>query len=400
MGARVRVRGRNLEVVDHGTITPVGASLGDVVEHILLGTLVGAESAYLDSLRQAMVRWRREAQETRNERSWFGRDECRVWVGLSRSSEEDFQSYLDQDPIWHMEDFMEIPPTSPAFFLEDERLRMRIQVWREKKPNRTAARRLLTPFLKRHGASCDISVAKIDKYGEEGEGFNLAVDLDRSYPQGATVAEAWKFGDEAQALLQAAEGEEIPQSIALDLLGAGRWELFYGQRESEWLEVKDRPYDHLKEKVGMQWRFELAKDVAAMANVPGGGVIVIGMSTGDEGDGDFINGHVEFDLKRVTGPVYRGHVAQLVYPSVEGFEVRRVKGTKKGQGLAILVIPPQPELSRPFLVQGAYREGNLNEKLILLPVRRGDETDLLDVGALHTRLSLGQQLIAGKHRLQ
>ena len=264
----------------------------------------------------------------------------------------------------------------------------------------TTVRRLLAPFLKRHGATCDIAVAEIQRYEEEGEGFTLTVDLDRSYPQGATVGEAWKFGDEALALLQAARGEEIPQSVALDLLCAGRWDLFYGQRESEWFEAKAKPYDHLKEKGGKEWRFELAKDVAAMANVPGGGIIVIGMSTGDDGDGDFINGHVEFDLKRVKGPVYRGHVARYVYPNVAGFEVKRVKGVKKGHGLAILVIPPQPELSRPFLVQGSYIEGNLNEKHILLAVRRGDETDLMDASALHTRLSLGQQLIAGKRQLQ
>jgi hypothetical protein len=395
MGTRVRVKDDGLEVVGHGRISSTGASLGDVTEHILLGTLVGAEPAYLHSLRQAMVRWRREAQDGPNERAWSGRDGCRVWIGLVRWPEEKLQDYLDQDYTWIPHDFMEIPPTSPAIFLEGDRLRMRIQVWREEKPSRTAARRLLAPFLGRHGASCEIAVTDLNEYDEEKEGFALTVDLDRSYQQGATVADAWKFGDEAQALLRAAEGEEIPQSVALDLLSVGRWDLFYGQRESEWLEAKAEPYDHL-EKKGRKWRFELAKDVAAMANVPGGGMIVIGMSTGDDGDGDYIDGHLEFDLKRVKGPVYRRHVAQLVYPNVAGFEVRRIKGVKKGHGLAVLVIPPQPELSRPFLVQGSYQEGNLNEELILLPVRRGDETDLLDAGVLHTRLSLGQQLIAGK----
>lgn len=397
MGARVRVRDDDLEIVDHGAITAMGASLGDVVEHVLVGTLVGVECAYLHSLRQAMVRWRREAQEGRNKPSWFGRDECRVWIGLFQASEEDLQAHLAQDQVWVMDDFIEIPPTSPAFFLEGDRLRMRIEVWREEKPSPPAARRLLAPFLKRHEASCDLSVAKIDKYGEEGEGFTLTVDLDRSYPPGATVAEAWKFGDEAQALLQAVEGEEIPQPIALDLLCAGRWGLFHGQRESEWLEAKAEPYDHLIKKMGKSWRFELAKDVAAMANMPGGGIIVIGMSTGDDGDGDYINGHIEFDLKRVEGPVYRRHIAQLVYPAVAGFEVKRIKGAKKGRGLAVLVIPPQAELSRPFLVQGTHVEGKLNEKYILLPNRRGDETELMDAAALHTRLSLGQQLIEGKH---
>jgi hypothetical protein len=227
----------------------------------------------------------------------------------------------------------------------------------------------------------------------------VTVDFDRSYPRGATVADAWKFGDEARALLQAVEDGELPKETALDLLRAGRWDLFYGQPESDWLEAKGAPYDHLIEKLGKNWRFELAKDVAAFANSPEGGLIVIGMDTKNEGDGDIIKGPIEFDLSRVEGSVYRKHIAHHVYPRVVGFEVKRIEGPEKGRGLAVLVIPPQPESSRPFLVNGAISDRKAIANHILLPVRREDDTAWADVGALHARLRLGEQVIAGERRL-
>jgi hypothetical protein len=373
--------------------------LGDVPEFVALGTIEGAGPAYLSSLRQALVRWRRGMQGSK-ERDWLremrrGRD-GRVWIGLSQASEEELHLKLrNLGDVKVMEDFVKTPPTSPAIYLEGDRLRTRIERWQSDKPDPAMVRRLLAPLLERHRADCEIGTAAV-KEGE-GSGFTVTVDIDRSSPRGATVAEAWLVGEQALALLGAAEDGEISQSAALDLLHAGRWDLFRGQPESAWLEAKGAPYDHL----GSNWQYELAKDVAIFANSRRGGIVVLGMTTLDQGDGDTIRGYKEFELSRVRRQSYRNVVAQRIYPRVAGFDVHRIEGSKrKGFGLAVLSIPPQPESSRPFLVHGTLSRGDVLGAHVLLPVRREDETALMDVAALHVRIGLGEQVIAGKKHLR
>jgi hypothetical protein len=290
----------------------------------------------------------------------------------------------------------QIPSSSPAFLLEGDRVRVHISVLRGKKPDKRAIRRSLSPFLKRHDATCEVAVSENEKW--QPDGFTVTVVLDRSYPDDVTAADAWRFADEAQTLLQVVKGDEIPRELAVDLLCSGRWDLFYGQPESDWLEAKAEPYDD-HATAGDQWRYELAKDVAAFANSPAGGVIVIGMVTKDQGNGDVIRGHREFDLGRIKAATYRRHIAQLVYPRVEGFEVRRVEGKKKKHGLTLLIVPPQPPTSRPFLVNGAISDQRLLGSHVLLPIRREDDTALADISALHARLRLGEQVIEGRLRL-
>jgi Putative DNA-binding domain len=403
VAARVRIDANgDFEVAGHGTIAHLGTMGLDAPEHFALGTVAGAGPASLRSLRQALIRWRRKEFE---EFSKGGRQiphgpDDSVWVGLIAMSEKDLSSQDLSPPLGFGDDFMRTPPTSPALFLEGDRLRIRIEVWRGEEPDVEAVRHQITPFLERNKATCDVTAMPYDASWHErfdDQGLIVAVDIDwKSPPRGATVAEAWKLGDEAAALLEATQGDEIPQSTALDLLSGGRWDLFVGQPESEWLEAKGEPYDHLRKKLGKQWRYELAKDVAAFANSPEGGIIVIGLSTQDKGDGDVIDGVLEFDLDRVEGPVYRRHISQLVYPRLTGFEVRRIEGSAKGRGLAVLVIPPQPEPSRPFLVSGLIRQDRLWGKFTFLPFRRGDVTDLIETEALHTRIRLGEQVIAGR----
>jgi Putative DNA-binding domain len=397
VGARVRVKDDGyLEVVGHGSIVSLYAVMGTPFDEVTVGTLEGVGPAYLHSLRQALGKWRKRRRDP----------DCRVWLGISRLSEEEFQSKLKtmdgfglaDAVLGRFPDVSSIPPTSPALFFEQERLRVRIEIGRIEKPSLSNVRRQLAPFLERHRATADVAVEEVEDPFDphEGAGFNLTVDIDRWPPEGATVANAWKLGDEARALLLAKEGDELRRPIALDLLRAGRWDLFRGQPESAWLEAKGAPYDHL----GDNWQFELAKDVAAFANSPEGGVIVLGMTTEDRGDGDTIDGYKEFELSRVRRQSYRNYVAQRIYPRVAGFEVHRIEGTTKpGHGLAVLVIPPQPGSSRPFLVQGALAGNELLGAHVLLPVRREDDTALMDASALHARIRLGEQVIAGEKRL-
>ncbi|HET8813967.1 MAG TPA: ATP-binding protein [Solirubrobacterales bacterium] len=386
MSARVRVMpDGDIAVVGHGTLTYRGTAIEEVLNSRHLGTLEGIGPASLSSLRQALIRWRKRV----------GYLEARVWVGLYPVPEEIFRRHFDDlNPLAVL---AEPPPPSPALFLDGDELKVRIEVEQALEAKPVEVEKWLGPFLSRQQATCEVGVAKRENL--EGDGFDLTVDLHWSHPRGATVSDAWKFGDEVQSLLQAIEDGVLPRSAAIDLLSAGRWDLFKGQPESGWLEAKGEPYDCLIKDVGQNWRYELAKDVAAFANAPEGGLIVLGLSTNNDGDGDVINGYKEFDLRRVKPSRYNNMVAQYVYPRVEGFEIIRVKGKKKGHGLVVLVIPPQLERNRPFLVQGTFFEGKVLGSHVLLPVRREDETALMDATSIHARLRLGEQVIAGDSRL-
>jgi hypothetical protein len=210
------------------------------------------------------------------------------------------------------------------------------------------------------------------------------------------MLDAWHIGEDAAALIDVVQGDEIPRSMALDLLRSSRWGVFKGLSESDWFEAKGAPYAEANRRLGKNWKYELAKDVAAFANSPEGGIIVIGMITEDEGDGEVITGFREFDLKRVTAGSYGNYVAQHIHPRVEGFEVVRLPGRERRRGIVALVIPPQDPSNFPFLVRGVVRDGEVLGSHILWPVRQGDQTAVLDADGLHARLRLGDQVMKGR----
>jgi hypothetical protein len=395
-------RGRDLRliVIGGGELTYVGSIYADRLDHVLVTSLNSARQASLAQLRRELSLLRNRVPKARDigleERSY--QREARVWVGLFQISEPQLKERLAEDRAWVGRSDFRTPPTSPSLFLDEDRLRVRIEIWREGRPERREVEAVLGPFLRRQGAAGQVWVDEVPDY--EGGGYHLSVDIDRDYPRGATVHDAWKLGDEAQALIGAADGEDLPREVAVDLLCGGRFDLFIGQPENDWLEAKGDPYDHLIPNLGENWRYELAKDVAAFANSPEGGVIVLGMTTKDDGDGDIIRGRKEFNLARVRASTYKKHIAQLVYPRIRGFEVKRVEGPSKGVGLAVLLIPAQPESSRPFVVQGVLSDRRVIGSHVLLPVRRQDETAFLDAGAVHVRLRLGERVIEGDSGLE
>jgi Putative DNA-binding domain len=210
------------------------------------------------------------------------------------------------------------------------------------RPAEAFVRRLLGPLLTRHQAG----IASLDVSAGD-DTFYLRLDVAFPYA-GKTVDDAYAIGQDIEQLLAATQNGELNFWTARDLIRAGRWDLLLGQPESDWLDAKSTPYDRRKPN----WRWEIAKDVAAFANSPTGGLIVLGMTARDQGDGEVITGVKEFDLRTAPRHVFRNVVAQNIYPRLEGFEVDRVEGATKGRGLVTLVIPPQRERRRPFIVTG------------------------------------------------
>lgn len=331
------------------------------------GPMDVAMPASLTSLRRALLKWLRDTDGTGDEI---------VRVELAHATPRQYREDSPVDVV--------------SLVLRAEQLLVDVFAPVRRIPREAAVRRLLSPLLARQGALVVALRARRKTDAYHG-GLYLQVTL--SWPtRRRTVGDAWSFGHDVASLVGASDGGEFAPSIALDLVRAGRWDLLRGQPENDWLDAKSRPYD----TANPVWRFELAKDVAAFANRSGGGFIVIGFTTKATPHGEIITGQREFELHDVSAQTYRNSVARYVYPRVEGFAVEHVEGPTKGRGIVLLIVPAQSDSSRPFLVHGVVRQGDVLGAHVLIPVRREDQTGLLDVGGIHVRLRLGEQAIRGE----
>jgi hypothetical protein len=363
-----------------------GSFTNDLSQSFLVSSLAEVEAVSLASLREVAARLERE--DRRRTRGEPGRAH-RTSIGLVHQSDFLQREIDDPQASYIAEEIFDLP-RDPTVSIEGGRVFVHFAYWREEEPDAKAVERRLAPYLARSDAVAEVTTGP---QWQVVDGWRLDVKIDRDFPRGATFGDAWHLGDDAKTLLGIVDGDEIPHSIAIDLIRGRRHGAFKGQPESGWLEAKGAPYADANRRLGKNWKYELAKDVAAFANSPEGGIIVIGMTTEDEGDGEVITGFREFDLKRVTAASYGNHVAQLVHPRVEGFEVVRVPGRERGRGIVALVIPPQDASNLPFLVRGVVRDGDVLGNHVLWPVRQGDQTALVDADGLHSRLRLGDQVI-------
>lgn len=394
MAARARiVDGPYPADVGRGTLMDFGGVYyGDHQIDYVMARRTDAEVASLASLRHLAARRARAAKR----RPYRHRDYIyRMSIAVTRDDSGIFHREIDEEELsFRAENQFSRIPEDPIVSIEEGEVRVDLIVWSEDRPDAEEAEARLRPFLERSEATAELGARPEDEW--YGRGYCLDVRIRRNFPRGATLGEAWRLGEDAKTLLGIRDDDGVPRSLAIDLIRSGHWGVFKGQAESDWLEAKGAPYAKANARLGENWRYELAKDVAAFANSPDGGIIVIGMTTQDGGDGDVITGFKEFDLKQVTATVYGNHVARCVFPRVEGFEVVRAPGGRdRRRGIVALVIPPQNPSNLPFLVRGAIRDGAVLGNHVLWPVRRGDQTALLDVDGIHSRLRLGDQAIQG-----
>lgn len=163
-----------------------------------------------------------------------------------------------------------------------------------------------------------------------------------------------------------------------------------GTAEAGWVEFKRQPYD-LDRPAG---KFELAKDVAAMANA-NGGVIVIGVATSSPPH-EVLEVASEIrpfakELGRVDAMkgVLKDWVVPPQRPSLSWFE----SAPGLGQFLLVVTVQPLPERERPALVSRTVDEdGRARTRTFGLPVRRGDDTNWLT--ADHVRLLIRDGMAA------
>jgi hypothetical protein len=238
----------------------------------------------------------------------------------------------------------------------------------------------LSPQLERHGAvflqvtDYDIPLAKV---------LRLSVEL-RSI-RGRVMGDALDLGESLLSLWRAGHGGMLsPESVA-DLIRAQRPELLIGQPESDWLEVKGRPYD-LKNELDA---LEMAKDVSAFANGPKGGLLVVGFSRRKAKGKDYLRAVVPQPMRAIDPRKHRQALERLILPPVEDLQVEAVE-IEEGKGLLVISVLPQAAALQPFLVIGAVAEGKVLGSHFALYIRRGEDCEPVSPSVVHGQLLAGR----------
>jgi hypothetical protein len=157
----------------------------------------------------------------------------------------------------------------------------------EPSPEDTQA--LVGPLLARHRARW----VSQEETTREGGPWSVIVVRVELVPGARPVADLRALSADLSALLGAVTGGVISASAAADLIRAGHASALLGQREGSYLDAKAAPYDARGDAAA----WELAKDVAAFANSGEDALVVMGISTRRDANGDVFDA-----LRGLTSP--------------------------------------------------------------------------------------------------
>lgn len=191
-----------------------------------------------------------------------------------------------------------------------------------------------------------------------------------------------------KALLEASSGQVTHETVS-ELIRGGHVEALLGQPEGDWLEVK-RQHADLSTDVG---KIRLAQWVSQFANAPGGGVVVLGLATKNQGSGDVIT--QVSPLPRVSGVrrKYAQAIDTKVIPPIEDLRVEVI--AHEDGDLILIEVPPQSEENKPFLVHGAVIEGKAHGTFFSIVRRRNDEMASTHPANVHANLTVGRAFLRG-----
>ena len=177
-----------------------------------------------------------------------------------------------------------------------------------------------------------------------------------------------------------------------EALSRGDLDGLLGMAESEVLEVKSEPYD-----LGTpEGRYELAKDVSALAN-SNGGHLVIGITTARE---QTRNLDILTELRLLQAgdcsrSQYLGVVGEYVYPRPNGLDAEFILDCSGSGGVFVVRVPQQHPDQKPFLIARVVEEGNhLKQIVVGYAQRLGDSAEPLAPSDLHRRFKQGMDSIA------
>jgi hypothetical protein len=172
-----------------------------------------------------------------------------------------------------------------------------------------------------------------------------------------------------------------------EALGSNDFQRIVGTPEEDWLDFKRSPYQLDTDKD----RWELAKDVAALANQRGG-FLVIGVDTSRR-PFEIVDtaSEIRCVAKTQVDPTrYRAVILAWVYPPLRGVTAHWFPpDPDKDEGLFVLEIPDQDPRSQPFMVRKMITEDDKVRDAFGIPVRDGATVLWLPVGEVHRLISDG-----------
>lgn len=146
------------------------------------------------------------------------------------------------------------------------------------------------------------------------------------------------------------------------VIDARRFGDLLGEAEDIDLEAKEEPYD-LESAAG---RYELAKDVSAIAN-SGGGYLLIGIATRRElrHQRDVLDRLALLPADRFNEERYRGIIREYVYPAIHELNVSWSQCDGSAEGIAVICVPPQPVDRLPFIIAKLVESGEHLRQLVV-----------------------------------
>lgn len=158
-----------------------------------------------------------------------------------------------------------------------------------------------------------------------------------------------------------------------------------GLREGPWLDAKSGIYD-LKSPSGAE---ELAKDVAAFSNTPYGGLIVVGIGTRVDDQGEVLEKLKPVPRDLVDLDRHRKLIRERITPPPRQVTVEWID-QEAGQGVMYIDIPAQPRGCLPYVVAApAGVNGKASETSVAIPIREADSTHWLPRTEMHRILASG-----------
>jgi hypothetical protein len=362
-----------IEVVGYGELFPGSYVYGD---EAFAGPIEDIGPASIASLRRALMRYMQcvpEGQRRPLPPSW----EIEVVVG-----DEEDPDFVDS----HEWVFLE--PVHLVF--QDDGLRVAQEYSIKNDLVAEEVERCVSPYLRRHRCR-DIEIS----IGDEPDLADL--ESNRRYclvsfsapTRGKTVHDLYRLAQGLREFLVVLDYGGFTMQTLPILLRAGRASMLIGREENQWLEVKSFPYD-LDEDSG---KIELAQDAARFANAETGGVLIVGART--RGRPEVITAIRPADLNRLNATRHRAVLDARVYPPIEGLRVETMD-YGGGRGLLIVVVPPQPEQLKPFLVHGALVGSRVEGAFISVVRRRGEASIPISAPAIHSMLAAGRSLLQGR----
>ena len=338
-----------------------GAGFFEASEDVLMAPFRVVADASLTSLRHAVDRYNRHA----------GGADDPVTMLVSEDLPESFDSELTVYLSTHLR-------------VSSTAVRVVVEHTTQDLLTREPVARLLRPLLTRCRGTL-ASVMPIDAARYSAVQVEIALAT-----RGRTISDALDIGADVDRLLDAAFATgPLRPATAGELLRSGHHLVLVGQPETDWLDVKDRPY-HLDE----QGSFMLARDIVAFANADGG-LIAIGLRTSKVRGEDIISKTRPVRLDDLNIAKHHAVVRNWIYPRPAGvrFDIAPTEHDPD-HGIVIIEIPQQPEALKPFFVRRGQVAGRIRTEHLALPVRLGADTSHWDLAELHSLIIAGRAALA------